>query len=201
MIRTHFSQLTFRQWTPVQSTAGRSVFWQFLPPVIALWVRVDANPAVQVRDFTTVKGTSLQLYTLCEFYQTDAQSSLTFVEYEKQGEYEAEQAHHDSTYSGVLHGTGCPLAEDLSWGPGGWVLETEVIAYGGNNDGAPAVRVDLRSLMNAHLDVFFVPSPGIRRIVLPCVQIAITRFDWTGGANLPTIDVYARVRFMNVGIT
>lgn len=204
MIHTHYLPIVNGIWTPLTSTLGGPVFWQFLPPIVATWMRVDGARAVQVRDYTRVRGTSLELYTLCEFYQSIVAGeswAMTVVEYGDEQEYNARETFYDSMYSEVAHATGCPCATNLSWAPAGWCLELEVIAYGGNNDGAPAARIDLRSIDSTLLETFFIATPGIRHIRRPCTYVAIERFDWTGGAVLPTIDCYGWLRIQSVGIT
>lgn len=209
MIYTHHLPLEDKKWTPLESTVGRPVFWQFLPPIIATWVRVDGQPAVQVRDYTRIRGTRLELHTLCKFYHVIspyASWAMTVVEFEGDDElsvgYDAKETYYDSVYSHVLQMPGCPIADNLIYEGAGWILELEVAVYGGNNDGAPAIRVELDSLVTgASKEMFFVASPGIRHIRRPTISVCVFDFDWTGGANLATFDCYVWERKTNVGIT
>lgn len=208
MIYTHYVPLTHEVWTPLVSTLGKPVFWQFLPPTIAMWVRVDGARAVQVRDYTRVRGTHLELFTLCQCYAfalLGDRAALTIIEFDGDEEpmigYDAKETFYDSAYGDVIHAPAYPAAADLAWSPAGWCLELEVAAYGGNNDGAPAALIELTSLAVTQPEAFFIVSPGIRHIRRPCIQVTITRFDWTGGANLPTMDCYGWIRTINVGVT
>ena len=205
MIHTHYLPVAPEKWTPVESVLTGPVFWQFLPPTIAMWVRVDDMRAVQVRDYTRVRGTRLEVFTLCEFYKLRPENALTVVEYDDEDgtiPYDGKQTFYDSMYSEVVHPPGYPCATGYEvYVSMGWGLEIEIAAYGGNNDGAPGVRACLYSTQNDPPETFFVSTPGTRHIRRPFIQVATWAFDWTGGSEKPTMDIYVWERTTNVAMT
>lgn len=173
--------------------------WTFLPPIIAMYCRPDGMPAVPVFDYAQIIAKRIETASFCGKYDSALSGKYLWAATVVEADPCEYQLHIPDyfAYDHVTHLTPTPNQESKLYGPEGWATSLSMIAYGGNNDGAPCGRVSLDQLDNVDTKVVWITSPGILQLQMHFSYFSYWRMDWTGGANWAYTDIYITERRRN----